>query len=89
VVIMEALALGRPVVTTYVGGIPELVIPDRCGWLVPAGSSDHLVTALEEVLASTPQALQALGAAGRERVRAEHEMGRIGAQIGALLRRWA
>jgi colanic acid/amylovoran biosynthesis glycosyltransferase len=89
VVIMEALALGRPVVTTYVGGIPELVAAGRCGWLVPAGSRDDLVTALEEVLASPPAALDVLGAAGRERVRAGHEMGRIGAQIGSLLRRWA
>jgi glycosyltransferase involved in cell wall biosynthesis len=90
VVIMEALALGRPVVTTYVGGIPELVAePNRCGWLVPAGSREDLVAALEEVLASSPEALEALGAAGRERVRAHHEMGRIGEQIGSLLKRWA
>jgi colanic acid/amylovoran biosynthesis glycosyltransferase len=89
VVIMEALALGRPVVTTYVGGIPELVVPNRCGWLVPAGSPEDLVDALEEVLAATPAALQAMGEAGRERVRARHEMGHIGEQIGALMRRWA
>jgi colanic acid/amylovoran biosynthesis glycosyltransferase len=88
VVIMEALALGRPVVTTYVGGIPELVAA-RCGWLVPAGSQEDLVDALEEVLASTPEALDKLGAVGRARVRADHEMGRIGEQIGSLLRPWA
>jgi colanic acid/amylovoran biosynthesis glycosyltransferase len=89
VVIMEALALGRPVVTTYVGGIPELVVQNRCGWLVPAGSPGDLVDALEEVLAATPAALEAMGETGRERVRARHEMGRIGEQIGALMRRWA
>jgi colanic acid/amylovoran biosynthesis glycosyltransferase len=89
VVIMEALALGRPVVTTYVGGIPELVLPNRCGWLVPAGSPGDLVAALEEVLAATPAELEAMGEAGRERVRERHEMGRIGEQIGALMRRWA
>jgi colanic acid/amylovoran biosynthesis glycosyltransferase len=88
VVIMEALALGRPVVTTYVGGIPELVAA-RCGWLVPAGSVDDLVAALEEVLASPPEALASLGAVGRQRVLAEHEMGGIGKKIGSLLRRWA
>jgi glycosyltransferase involved in cell wall biosynthesis len=89
VVIMEALALGRPVVTTYVGGIPELVTPNRCGWLVPAGSQEDLVAALEEVLASPPEVLAALGAVGRERVRANHEMGRIGEQMGSLMKRWA
>lgn len=38
VVIMEALALGRPVVATYVAAIPELVVPGVSGWLVP---QDH------------------------------------------------
>jgi glycosyltransferase involved in cell wall biosynthesis len=90
VVIMEALALGRPVVSTYVGGIPELVAaPNRCGWLVPAGSQEDLVAALEEVLASAPETLEAMGALGRERVRAGHEMGRIGEQMSSLMRRWA
>ena len=37
VVIMEAMALRRPVITTYVAGIPELVEPGHHGWLVPAG----------------------------------------------------
>ena len=37
VVIMEALALGRPVISTWVAGIPELVESGKCGWLVPAG----------------------------------------------------
>jgi colanic acid/amylovoran biosynthesis glycosyltransferase len=90
VVIMEALALGRPVVTTYVGGIPELVaVPDPCGWLVPAGSQDDLVVALEEVLACPPETLAAMGAIGRKRVGAEYGMGRIGEQMGSLFRRWA
>jgi colanic acid/amylovoran biosynthesis glycosyltransferase len=89
VVIMEALALGRPVVSTYVGGIPELMAPRPCGWLVPAGSVDHLAAALEEVLASPPEDLDALAAAGREQVLARHEMRGIGRQIGSLLKRWA
>ena len=38
IVIMEALALGRPVVSTYIAGIPELVQHGESGWLVPAGS---------------------------------------------------
>ena len=37
VVIMEALALGRPVISTYVAGIPELVEPGKTGWLPLAG----------------------------------------------------
>jgi glycosyltransferase involved in cell wall biosynthesis len=38
VVLMEAMALRRPVLSTYVAGIPELVIPGENGWLFPAGS---------------------------------------------------
>jgi len=37
VVIMEAMALQRPVLSTYVAGIPELVVPGENGWLIPAG----------------------------------------------------
>lgn len=51
VVIMEAMALRRPVLTTYVGGIPELVRPGENGWLFPAGSIDELTAAIEDFLA--------------------------------------
>src|SRR5262249_19516144 len=50
VVIMEALAMGRPVLSTYVAGIPELVRPGVNGWLVTAGSVDDLVGRLREAL---------------------------------------
>ena len=74
VVIMEALALGRPVVSTYIAGIPELVVPGVCGWLVPAGSVTHLTDALREVLATPADQLTRLGAAGRERVALRHDV---------------
>ena len=50
VVIMEAMALRRPVISTFVGGIPELVHPDEHGWLVPAGDVDALVHAMQTCL---------------------------------------
>jgi colanic acid/amylovoran biosynthesis glycosyltransferase len=53
VVIMEAFARGRPVLSTYVAGIPELVVPGQNGWLVPAGSVEALVETLRQVL-NTP-----------------------------------
>ena len=37
VVIMEAMALRRPIISTYVAGIPELVTEGESGWLIPAG----------------------------------------------------
>ena len=73
VVIMEALALGRPVLSTYIAGIPELVEPDACGWLVPAGSVDALAQAMLEVLRASPQRLEELGREGRRRVLVSHD----------------
>jgi glycosyltransferase involved in cell wall biosynthesis len=86
VVIMEALALGRPVVSTYIAGIPELVEPGRSGWLVPAGSVDELVKALEEVISATPERLAAMGATGRARVLERHDARKIAGHIATLLR---
>ena len=80
---MEALALGRPVITTAVAGIPELV-DSECGWLVPAGSEEALVEAMRQALAASPAELRAKGEVGRERVRRMHD-GRRNAE--ELLRR--
>ncbi|WP_226780965.1 glycosyltransferase [Oceaniglobus trochenteri] len=72
-VLMEAMATGRPVISTFVAGIPELVTPD-CGWLVPAGDVKALADALI-ALSETPVAQMAeMGAAGRERVLARHDV---------------
>ena len=73
VVIMEALALRRPVISTYVAGIPELVVPGKCGWLVPAGDVPALVEAMEAALRATPEELEKMGDEGRRRVLASHD----------------
>lgn len=72
VVIMEAMALGRPVISTYVAGIPELVLPGENGWLVPAGQIEPLAAAMAEAAAVPPEAMAAMSAAARERSRARH-----------------
>jgi len=69
---MEALALGRTVITTAIAGIPELVDED-CGWLIPAGSQEALVKAMTEALRESPERLARKGSVGRERVRAMHD----------------
>lgn len=74
VVIMEALALRRPVLTTYVAGIPELVRPGESGWLVPAGDVEALTHAMTEVLACPPHELTRMGEAGRARVMERHSV---------------
>jgi colanic acid/amylovoran biosynthesis glycosyltransferase len=72
VVIMEALAMGRPVITTYIAGIPELVESGVCGWLVPAGSIDALTAALRAALKAPIEQLEAMGQAGASRVFQRH-----------------
>lgn len=74
VVIMEAMALGRPVLSTYVAGIPELVVPGETGWLVPAGSVAALADGLKQVLETPPDELRRLGECGRQRVRELHDV---------------
>lgn len=73
VVIMEAMAAGRPVIATAIAGIPELVTPDT-GWLVPAGDAAALAAAIR-TLAATPRAtLSQMGHAARARVLARHDI---------------
>ncbi|HEY1101774.1 MAG TPA: glycosyltransferase family 4 protein [Myxococcota bacterium] len=79
VVIMEALALQLPVISTYVAGIPELV-DDGCGWLVPAGSVEALVEAMCSALTASSSVLADKGAEGRRRVVARHDA-RVAAAI--------
>ena len=73
VVIMEALALGRPVVSTWVAGIPELVDAD-CGWRVPAGDAEALAAAMAEAATAPTGRLAGMGRAGRARVEAMHDL---------------
>jgi len=73
VVLMEAMALGRPVITTYVAAIPELVRPNVDGWLTAAGDAVALADALQECLLAEPQTLRRMGAAARHRVLQRHD----------------
>ena len=73
VVIMEALALGRPVISTYIAGIPELVQTGITGWLVPSSDDAALANAMREALAATVDQLTAMGAAGRVHVNEHHD----------------
>jgi colanic acid/amylovoran biosynthesis glycosyltransferase len=74
VVVMEAMAQGRPVLSTYIAGMPELVQPGRTGWLVPAGDVDALVEAMKTCLATPAEVLTQMGQAARERAAARHDV---------------
>jgi glycosyltransferase involved in cell wall biosynthesis len=88
VVIMEALALARPVLSTYVAGIPELV-DGGAGWLVPAGSVDALAEAIEKVLATDVATLDALGKEGQARARERHDARKEAKRLAELFERYA
>lgn len=74
VVIMEALALSRPIIATHIAGIPELVQPGLDGWLVPAGSVEALVEAMKSAINTPPEQLAEMGKAGSHLVAKEHNI---------------
>lgn len=74
VVIMESLAMARPVITTYIAGIPELVKPGDNGWLVPAGTVTELVEAMEQSLEQSLPQLNSMGENGRQAVLKQHNI---------------
>jgi glycosyltransferase involved in cell wall biosynthesis len=86
VVIMEAMALRRPVIATYVGGVPELVEPGENGWLVPAGSVEALAEAIREALRTPAGQLDEMGSRGRQRVLAQHDLARQVCELEAIFR---
>jgi glycosyltransferase involved in cell wall biosynthesis len=64
-VVLEAMAAGLPVAATRVGGLPELVVPGRTGWLVPPGDAPALAAAMSQALEDA-DAREALCRTGRE-----------------------
>ncbi|MGB8701045.1 MAG: glycosyltransferase [Thermosynechococcaceae cyanobacterium] len=72
VVLMEALALGRPILSTTVAGIPELVTSQQEGWLIPPGSVEDLTQALKKALETDLSILNTMGQLGQAKVAAQH-----------------
>jgi glycosyltransferase involved in cell wall biosynthesis len=66
-VILEAMASARPVVSTRLAGIPELVVDRQTGMLARPGDSTALAQALEQLLCD-PELRLRFGRAGRERI---------------------
>lgn len=67
-IVLEAMASGRAVVATAVGGLPEAVAEGETGLLVPPRDPEALCAALQFLL-NAPGGTARMGAAGRERVR--------------------
>lgn len=73
-VVMEALASSRPVIATWVAGIPELMQDQRTGWLVPAGDAKALTEAITELATAPEEKLRRMGTTGRARVLMRHNV---------------
>jgi colanic acid/amylovoran biosynthesis glycosyltransferase len=84
VVLMEAMALRRPVLSTYVAGIPELVRPGENGWLVPSGDVEALAAALQDLLPLPTAELAAMGEAARRRALERHSIDTEAGKLAAL-----
>jgi glycosyltransferase involved in cell wall biosynthesis len=74
VVIMEAMAAGRPVIATYIAGTPELVQQGKNGWLVPAGSPSEMAQTILKVAALPVATLQEMGLSARTRALTRHDI---------------
>jgi glycosyltransferase involved in cell wall biosynthesis len=66
VAVLEAMAMGKPVVASNTGGLPEAVADGETGLLVPPGNAEALAGALLALL-EDPDRAQAMGKAGRRR----------------------
>ena len=86
VVIMEAMSLRRPVLTTYVAGIPELVKHGKSGLLFEAGSVEALADAIQNLLSMPSPALVKMGEAARMQVLLRHDIDEEASKLARLFR---
>jgi len=89
VVIMESMALERPVISTQIMGIPELVRHGEHGWLTIAGDADALTAALLEADNTPVATLRDMGRRASERVRQRHSVSIESQKLSAVLERHA
>ena len=86
VVIMEAMALRRPIIATTINGIPELVPHGDHGWLVIAGDSNDLADTMKIVLQEPISNLDSMGERAQTRVRERHSTSTEVKKLDVLIR---
>ncbi len=85
VVIMEAMSLKRPVISTYIAGIPELVKHDENGWLCVAGDVDDLALTMQQALSTPIDKLQEMGEMAYQQVVARHNIDTEASKLAQLM----
>ncbi len=71
-VVVEAMAIGLPVLSTNCGGVPELVTNNREGWLVPTRNPKAMADAIEVFVQLPLQRIEEVRLAGRKKVEKQH-----------------
>jgi glycosyltransferase involved in cell wall biosynthesis len=80
---LEAMSLGKPIVATKSGGLPELVVPGETGFLIEKRDSGALADAVRE-LSADPALAERLGKRAREIQRAEYTIEKFGERMEAV-----
>lgn len=83
-VVMEAMASARPVIATWVAGIPELMQHGKTGWLVPAGDCAALVEAITDMSMTTDAKLGKMAKTARARALTRHDIDQEAQKLAAL-----
>ncbi len=76
----EAMAMGLPVISTFHGGIPELVDDGMSGFLVPERNADAIAEKLR-ILIENPQFWETMGSAGRARVKEKYDTEKLNDEL--------
>ncbi|WP_028913571.1 glycosyltransferase family 4 protein [Pseudorhodobacter ferrugineus] len=84
-VVMEAMAAGRPVIATAIAGVPELVVQGETGWIVPAGDASGLAESISALAQTSADQLAAMGKSARTRVFERHDIDVEAAKLAALI----
>ena len=71
-VVVEAMAIGLPIISTDCGGVPELITKDKEGWLVPTRNPQALAGAIEDFLGLSVNKIEEVRLAARKKVEQQH-----------------
>lgn len=83
-VAVEAQAMGRPVIATAAGGIPESLVPGETGWIVPVNNIQALAGAVHEALSLTATERAGLAAVAAAHARERHDLALMNERILGL-----